>query len=147
MVNEVDSISIEEFHKEIDLIQACISRMSSNSFCLKGWLVSILAIIIVIAPENSNKYIVLLISLLIIIAFWSLDSFFLRTEKMYRKMYEWVLHRRKENEREMQYDLNPQRFESAVDSPIKVMFSVTLRWFYGCVAIADVLIALYYILN
>ncbi len=31
-----DKISIEEIHKEIDLIQACITRMAQNSFVIKG---------------------------------------------------------------------------------------------------------------
>lgn len=142
-----NEITIEELHKEIDLIQSCISRMSSNSFYLKGWLISLLAVIIVIAPENANKYIVLLVMLLLTIAFWCLDTFFLRTEKMYRKMYEWVLAKRSLNNREKQYDLNPRRFEKETDSYLKVMFSLTLRIFYGCVCIAIIGIALYYFLN
>lgn len=140
-------IKTEELHKEIDLIQSCISRMSSNSFCLKGWLISLLAIIIVVAPEDTNKYIVLLITFLLTIAFWCLDAFFLRTEKMYRKMYEWVLTKRSQNNREKQYDLNPKRFEKETDTYFKVMFSLTLRIFYGCVCIAIAGIALYYFIN
>lgn len=36
-------------HKEIDLIQACITRMASNSFLLKGWAVSIIAVILALS--------------------------------------------------------------------------------------------------
>ena len=31
-----NNVSTVEFHKEIDLIQACISRMAQNSFMIKG---------------------------------------------------------------------------------------------------------------
>lgn len=30
-----EGISIEEIHKEIDLIQSCITRMAQNSFMVK----------------------------------------------------------------------------------------------------------------
>lgn len=32
-----DEVSIEEIHKEIDLIQSCITRMAQNSFMIKGY--------------------------------------------------------------------------------------------------------------
>ena len=35
-----NNLSTEIIHKEIDLIQSCISRMANNSFLLKGWLIS-----------------------------------------------------------------------------------------------------------
>lgn len=35
-------------HKEIDLIQECIKRMASNSFMLKGWTITIFAIVLAI---------------------------------------------------------------------------------------------------
>ena len=43
-------ISIEEIHKEIDLIQSCITRMAQNSFMIKGWFVSIYAVILALLP-------------------------------------------------------------------------------------------------
>ena len=42
MCREDNIIKIEEIHKEIDLIQACITRMAQNSFKIKGWFVSIM---------------------------------------------------------------------------------------------------------
>ena len=46
-------ISIEEIHKEIDLIQSCITRMAQNSFMIKGWFVSIYAGITI---NNEDMY-------------------------------------------------------------------------------------------
>ena len=37
-------LSIEEIHKEIDLIQSCISKMANNSFLIKGWLITLISI-------------------------------------------------------------------------------------------------------
>ena len=118
-------------HKEIDLIQACITRMANNSFLLKGWAISIIAVVLALADKAINPALLSSILLIPLISFWYLDAFFLRTEKMYRKMYEWVLQKRNVDDSTYLYDLNPNRFSADVDSSWKVMWSVTLRWFYG----------------
>lgn len=35
-MSDNNNILLEEIHKEIDLIQSCISRMAQNSFMVKG---------------------------------------------------------------------------------------------------------------
>jgi hypothetical protein len=46
-------------------------------------------------------------------------------------MYEWVLDARSKEDYTHLYELNPHRFEEQVDSRCKIMWSVTLRVFYG----------------
>jgi hypothetical protein len=118
-------------HKEIDLIQACIARMANNSFLLKGWAVSLVAVVLALAEKAANPVLLGVILLIPILSFWYLDAFFLRTERMYRKMYEWVLEKRQNGDASFLYDLNPRRFENYVDSLRQVMWSSTLRCFYG----------------
>ena len=60
-------------------------------------------------------------------------------------MYEWVLEQRKAGKIEFQYDLNPQRFDKQEDSLFKIMFSKTLRVFYGAILTADVIVILYFL--
>lgn len=122
-------------HKEIDLIQACITRMANNSFLLKGWAISIIAVVLALAGKAANPALLSTILLIPLISFWYLDAFFLRTEKMYRKMYVWVLEKRKTDDLSFLYDLNPHRFEKEVESHWNVMWSITLRWFYGIPAL------------
>ncbi len=122
-------------HKEIDLIQACITRMASNSFLLKGWAISIIAVVLALADKAVEPALLSSLVLIPLISFWYLDAFFLRTEKMYRKMYEWVLKMRVTEDTSFLYDLNPQRFKDQVDSTWEVMWSITLRWFYGIPAL------------
>ena len=121
----------EILHKEIDLIQACITRMANNSFLLKGWVVSIIAVILALADKALEPALLSAVVLIPLFSFWYLDAFFLRTEKMYRKMYEWVLQKRNSEDSTYLYDLNPHRFSADVESSWKVMWSITLRWFYG----------------
>ena len=132
-MNNKHEISVEELHKELDLIQACISRMAQNSFMIKGWFVSIYAVILALLPEKINL-ILLCTSLVVVnLVFWYMDGFFLRTEKVYRKIYNWVLNMRSHNSRELMYQLDPGKFSGKIEEvePIrKVMWSKTLRWFY-----------------
>lgn len=43
--------------------------MSNNSFYLKGWLISIVSFLIVMASENTNKVTVVTISLFLTLSF------------------------------------------------------------------------------
>ena len=120
-------------HKEIDLIQACITRMAHNSFLLKGWTVSLVAVVLALAKDFDFLYLSLLL-LLPVLCFWYLDAFFLRTERMYRKMYEWVIANRAQTN-DFLYDLNPHRFAATVPDEVRIMFSKTLLIFYGTPAV------------
>jgi len=129
-------MDIEVLHKEIDLIQACIKRMANNSFLLKGWTISLVAVVMALMKDNCNTYFLCLILLIPIVSFWYLDAFFLRTEKMYRKLYEWVLSARPNGIDEKLYDLNPLRFKDEIESIFKVMLTITLKVFYGFMVLA-----------
>lgn len=133
----------EVLHKEIDLIQSCINRMANNSFLLKGWAISLLAVVFALADNGFSSIKIYLIVLIPFVSFWYLDAFFLRIERMYREMYLWVLEKRKNNDDSMLYDLNPYRFKYKVDSIWQVMCSVTLRWFYGFPVVISIIIIVF----
>lgn len=133
-------------HKEIDLIQACINRMANNSFFLKGWTISIIAVVFALSEKTEHPIFLSVIMLIPLLSFWYLDAFFLRTEKMYRKMYEWVLEKRKIGDTTFLYDLNPHRFKNDVPSSWQVMRSVTLKFFYGIPALLIIVIIGYQVL-
>jgi len=42
----------EILHKEIDLIQGIINRMANNSFLLKGWIISLIAVILALTKDT-----------------------------------------------------------------------------------------------
>ena len=134
----------ENLHKEIDLIQSCINRMASNSFLIKGWTISIIAIVLALVDKEINPLLLCLMLLLPLIAFWWLDAFFLYTKKLYRKLYEWVITERPNNNADFMYDLNPHRFKKKLfqsgkpeklETQYSVMFSPTLKGFYGIPAL------------
>lgn len=68
----------EIMEKEIDLLQACINRMAQNSFLIKGWMISLVAVIIALLPEKVGVDIRVLcvVAFVVTICFWYLDAFF-----------------------------------------------------------------------
>jgi len=135
---ENNKVPVEEFHKEIDLIQACISRMAQNSFMIKGWAFMLIAAFAALTVEKIDLYVLSAVGIFIFLVFWCLDAFFLKMEKLYRFKYEWVIAERPEGNREYLYDLNPYNKKTwmagkKAPSVISVMFSkpCTLLMFYG----------------
>jgi len=128
----------EILHKEIDLIQSIVTRMANNSFLLKGWIVSLIAVLLAL----TNQTIVAtkldyfnFILVLPVIVFWYLDAFFLHKEKCYRRLYNWVISNRMTSD-ELIYDLNYERFKKEEKSVGAIMFKNKTLWpFYGLIAL------------
>lgn len=131
-----------QLFKEIDLIQNCIERMNRNSFMIKGWSLTLFTVIVTFLRNDiiNNVFLLAICVILPYICFWLLDSFFLHTEIKYRKMYEWVLKKRKQDIFDFQYDLNPARFNKNVCCVFKTIFSHTLLLFYGLPIITVILV-------
>ena len=139
---------IEILHKEIDTIQLIIGRMQNNSFLLKAWTISLIAVLLaltkdtLVATDLSYFNFILLLPLFLL---WYLDAFFLQKERCYRKLYEWVIKNR-ENSDEFLYDLNYKRFLQEVSSIAGTMFKETLLLFYGAIAVILLSLAIYNLL-
>ena len=117
--------------KHLDMIQDTIKRMANNSFLLKGWTVTLVAALIaLLAKEGDFKY--LIIAFFPIVMFWSLDGYFLRQERLFRKLFDSI---RVKNENEIDFSMDTRPYSKSVQNWIKTCFSVTLRTFYIGVAI------------
>lgn len=96
----------EILFKEIDLIQSCINRMAQNSFVVKGWTITLVAVVLALLPEKVDMWMLSIIGILATLCFWYLDAFFLKMERLYRWKYEWVIEKRANSDK-FYYDLNP----------------------------------------
>lgn len=125
-------------HKEIDLIQSCINRMSQNSFSCKGWCLTLIAGVFALVPANIGKWYICVVMLCVDMCFWYLDSFYLLQEKLYRDKYEWVIQKRLEGNEDFLYDLDPynknMNLEDKKRKLFKVMISKTILPMYGGMA-------------
>lgn len=127
--------------KEIDLIQEVIKRMAFNSFLIKGWAVTLVSVALLL---KGNTYHVL-IAFIPLISFWYLDAFFLRLERTYRKLYEWVIENRLKTN-DFLLDMNAgSRFEDKVQSCPRIMLSKSLAVFYGPILLLLIIYTIYLI--
>lgn len=141
-----DKISTEELHKEMDLIQACVTRMADNSFRLKELYVSLIAIALtVMMSQEFQLLMVCLVVLGVTVVFWGLDAFFLKMETLYRWKYEWVIEKRIAGERAYLYNLNPHNknmwldINNKNDCFGKFVFSKTLIPLYGTMIVISII--------
>lgn len=96
--------------KEIELIQSCVNRMAQNSFTIKGWLITLVSVILALLPESVDMKILCGVVVACTLCFWYLDAFYLRLEMLYRWKYEWVIAKRKDTQSHL-FDLNPYNEE------------------------------------
>ena len=115
--------------KHIELIQQVIQRMAGNSFLLKGWSITIVAALFVLSTKDAQTSF-LLVALLPILAFWGLDGYFLRQERLFRKLYDKVTAAAPE---QIDFSMNTQPFAGDVDSWWQTCCSSTLLTFHGTI--------------
>ena len=120
--------------KEIEIIQDIIKRMASNSFMIKGWTISLVVVTLLLRGSKCQS----LIAFIPIILFWCLDAYFLSQERLYRKLYNWVIENRMKTDRYL-FDMNVDRFKDKEQLKFKTMFSFTIFWFYGLIFLATFL--------
>ena len=84
---------MEEKIKHLEFIQNIITRMNSNSFAIKGWMVTIVSALLALYA-NSNNEIFMFIAIVPTFIFWLLDAFYLAQERRFRCLYDDVIHDR-----------------------------------------------------
>lgn len=116
----------KDFLKEIDLVQAVVTRMANTSFLIKGWSVTMMTFIFATKSEPKALPLVFVPILL----FWVLDAYFLQQERLYRKLYQWIVENRMLSDKYL-FSLSTARVQDQKKSLLRVMFSTTIMVFYG----------------
>src|SRR3989338_9679145 len=124
--------------KHLEFIQNIISRMANNSFILKGWSVTLVTGIIGFSLVNSITHLIFL-ALIPALIFWGLDAYYLRQERLFRKLYDHTINTSKQSK---SFSLNAEIYKSEIDSSFCIMFSSTLLSLHGTINLLIVLIGL-----
>lgn len=114
--------------KHLELVQGVINRLANNSFMLKGWAVTLVAGIFVLAEKDTDK-LYFLVAYIPVIAFWGIDAYYLLQERLYRSLYDKV---RQTDEDTIDFSLKAttQEFNSNRNTYSNCLFSITELWFY-----------------
>ena len=84
---------MEEKIKHLEFIQNIITRMNSNSFTIKGWMITIVSALLALYANSYNE-IFMFIAIVPAFIFWLLDAFYLTQERIFRCLYNDVIYDR-----------------------------------------------------
>lgn len=122
----------------LQMIQHIVTRMANNSFLIKGWSIVLISAIITLSNKNDQLHL-LPIAFFPALVLWGLDGYFLRQERLFRKLYEKIATK---EETEIDFSMNISAIINEVDSWIKVTFSKTLLVFHGTMLLSTICIGL-----
>ena len=110
----------------LGFIENTIQRMNANSFLLKGWTITLIAALFALAAGDSQRLFVL-VCYLPLFGFWSLDGFFLRQERLFRRLYSEAA---ANTTIPVSFSMDVRPFDASEETLFAVTFSGTLRLFY-----------------
>lgn len=109
--------------KHLEFVQGVITRMNSNSFSMKGWMITIVAgFLAIFAASKDLNEIFLFVAIVPTLLFWILDSYYLMLERKYRKLFNAV----KDGETEP-FNMSVHSYKECF---LSVLFSKTERSLY-----------------
>lgn len=131
-------------NNHLSIIQSTVQRMGNNSFLLKGWAVLIIVAIFTFAGEQNNVQCILF-TVIPLIVFWGLDTYYLQLERKYRMPYDEV---RLKKEEDIDFDMNFNNVATTVGNANKIsyfkcLFSKTEVLFYLTCIVTTVLVYLF----
>jgi len=125
------------------MIQGVINRLSHNSFLLKGWSVVLVSALFALAARDSALMFIYL-AYFPAVVFWGLDGYFLRQEKLFRKLYDKI---RVATDDSIDYSMNTEPVSNEVDDWSAVTLSKTLLAFHGVVVVSIMTVMILIILG
>ena len=126
---------MEKKISHLNMIQSIITRMGNNSFALKGWSVGIMIAVYAFAGNSNVKAVI--VTLMPLIVFWFIDTYYLMLERKFRCLYDDV---RIKDEKDIDFSMNPNDVKINLDEVKKygffsIFFSKSVLPFYlVCIA-------------
>lgn len=110
--------------KHLEFIQNVITRMSTNSFFIKGWMVTLVSALFALAAKDSDHRYVL-VTYVAIPVFWFLDGFYMSQERQYRTLYDVV-----RKKLDTDFDMNASIYRAGRNTWLATVISRTLIALY-----------------
>ena len=121
------------------MIQNVIDRMARSSFFLKGWTVIFVAAVLGFSLKNPSPPYVWM-AVIPTVSFWILDVFYLRQEKLFRKLYDKV---RSIEDSEIDFSMDTSTVVKEVENWIRICISETIGLFYLPILVVILLVCLF----
>lgn len=129
--------------KHLEFIQGVINRLAANSFLLKGWTITLTAALFAFAAQDADLAFAF-IAPFSAFAFWGLDAYYLRQERLYRLLYHDVAIAPEDGSSTIPpYSLNVSPYEKRERGWFATLWSPSVLCIHGLnVIFVEVLIAL-----
>jgi hypothetical protein len=128
---------VDDLPKHLEFIQDIVDRHARTSFLLKGWSVTVVAAIFVLASRGADPIILMAAGLIPSVAFWGLDAFYLQQERMYRAFYDAV--RKSKSDPSDRFRLDASSHRARVASWWSTMRAVSVFWFHAPVVLTTIM--------
>ena len=127
--------------EHLKIIQAVVYRMGRNSFAIKTASLTVIAGLLAVSL-GINSWEVAAIGTIPMSMLWGLDAFFIRQERIFRRLYDIVrIGPAKDLGSADYFSMNTGQAQSEVGTVLTTMFSRTLPFFYIPLIVALVIIA------
>jgi hypothetical protein len=73
--------------RHVEHIQSVITRLAQNSFTIRGWSVSLVSVVLAIFASTDGTQALAPVTLVPTAVFWGLDAYYVRQERLYRRLY------------------------------------------------------------
>ena len=83
MTNREDELRLAH----VEHIQGVIARLAQNSFTIRGWSVSLVSVVLAILANADGARALAPVALVPTAVFWGLDAYYVRRERLYRRLY------------------------------------------------------------
>lgn len=132
--------------KYLEMIQGIINRLACNSFIIKGWGITVSLAGFGLFVENKNKPVILAVVIFAALIFWILDTYYLKREKLFRKLYDDVAGKQaKSNASSHLFSMNITKYQQNDICFFSVMFSFPINLIY--ISLILMAIGLFYYLK
>lgn len=121
----------QEKIKHLEFIQNIINRMNSNSFQIKGWMITIVSALLALYAGNGNEAFVF-VAIVPTLLFWYLDAYYLQQERKFRELYNDVM---SDNSPVPLFAMPIQNYTSCKCCIWSTLFSKTIGWLYGTIVV------------
>jgi hypothetical protein len=118
----------------LQMIQAIITRLATNSAALKGFTVPTLAALLGVSVSH-DRPVYALLGYFVIVSFGVLDAYYLALEQAYRRLYDTAV-----TEGENAWGLSTDGVTAG--RTLKAIGSASVYLFYGAAAVAVTIVAL-----
>lgn len=122
--------------KHLEFIQSVITRMNTNSFQLKGWMITLVSALLALYANSKNENYIY-IAIIPVFIFWFLDTYYLQQERKFRGIYNDVAELTEEDKKQVVrlFEMPLQNYSKGKYRYCRVFWSNTIAPLYGTIII------------